>query len=379
MDSYHKDSDVTIAKVNKAYNKATSDINEDINKIFNKFHLDSKLTTTEVSDLLNSKISTKELQSIRNRIYSIQDEDIKRYMMAQLNANAYKARITRLEALKESIAINTKVLADTENRATTMGYVDSIKSAYYKNTFDIQQGLGFGFNFAEMPTGTIQEILKQNWSGKHYSKRIWNNTDVLAERLEETIMAGLMQGKNSRMMAIDLEDLSTMGKMAAERLVRTETTYITNQAELESYRECGIDRYVFVATLDTRTSNQCKEHDKKVYYVDKATPGENLPALHPYCRSTTIAYFGEDNLNSLERRARDPETGKSEVIKNMSYDEWYKKYPDSDIIKDNNRKTSTPNWQGIDYNSNYNKKEAIQQIKDVHGIEFKDSRNLINY
>ena len=68
-----------------------------------------KLSVSEARQLLNSKIPKKELDSIRTKIYGIQDEELKKYMIAQLNAEAYKARITRLEALKESIYINTNL------------------------------------------------------------------------------------------------------------------------------------------------------------------------------------------------------------------------------------------------------------------------------
>ena len=173
--------------------------------------------------------------------------------MSQLNADEYKARITRLEALKESIYINTKKADDVELQQSQLGY---IKEAYYLNIYDIQKGTGIVTDFAALPVNAIEEILKNNWSGKHYSERVWGNSDVLASKLEEVITSGIMSGKNSK-------------KMAAERLVRTETTYVTNMVELESYKELDIDKYIFVATLDLRTSPMCREMDGKIFEVSK--------------------------------------------------------------------------------------------------------------
>lgn len=327
MAEYHRNSDTTINKINAAYDRALKDINEDINNIFYKYKLDSELSEKEVKQLLNSKIPKKELEDIRAKIYGIQDEELKKYMMAQLNAEAYKARITRLEAIKESIYINTKLAADVEIKQSTKLYTDNINKAYYYNIYDIQKGLGIGFNIAEMPLESVQEILKNNWSEKHYSKHIWKNTDILAEKLEEVITRGSMTGKSSRRMAMELEKLTNYGKFASERLIRTETTYVSNAAEIESYKECGIDKYIFVATLDLRTSNQCRERDRKVYRVDKAQAGVNLPALHPHCRSTTRAYLGKETLEGIQRRARDPETGKTYLVPgDMSYKEWHDKF-----------------------------------------------------
>ncbi len=364
MESYHKNSDNTIALINSTYDKAIRDINKDINKIFYKYQLGSKLTSKEARELLNSNISKKELEDIRRKIKQIQDDGIKAFLMAKLNSKAYKARITRLEAIRESIYINSKIIADIEKRASTLGYIDNINNAYYHSMYDIQKGTGLAFNFSTMHATLIEEILKNKWSGKHYSKRIWNNTDILAEKLGETVTAGLMSGKNSRRMAAELEELTQYGKHAAERLVRTETTYITNQAEIASYKECKIDKYVFVATLDLRTSLLCREHDKKVYEVLKAVSGINLPPLHPYCRSVTIAYFGEETINNLKRLARDPKTGKTYLLdKNIGYEEWYKKYV---IDKYGERKTKM--FEKMIKNKSSDRKQ-YKQYKKVLGKE----------
>ncbi|HAT4312912.1 TPA: hypothetical protein I9097_000143 [Clostridium perfringens] len=326
MASYHKNSDETIFRINKAYDKAIADINSDIKKIFNKYAIEYKLSKTEARQLLNSYIHAKDLKSIRDKIKYIQDEDLKKYLMAQLNYSPYKARITRLEALKESIYINTKLLSQEEFKLSTSDYIDNMNEAYYRNIFDIQKGIGLGFTFSEMPIDFIEEVLRNKWSGENYSKRIWNNSDVLADRLEEVIRSGLMSGKSSKRMAKELDDLSSYGKFASERLIRTETTYVTNMAEIESYKECNIKKCVFLATLDLRTSKICRSMDGKVLIVGKAKPGVNLPPLHPFCRSTTIAYLGKGTLETLQRRARDPVTGKNYIINNMNYNEWYDKF-----------------------------------------------------
>lgn len=369
MAEYHRNSDTTINKINSAYDKAIKDINEDINNIFYKYKLDSQLSEKEVKQLLNSKIPKKELDDIRAKIHGIQDEELKRYMMAQLNAEAYKPRITRLEALKESIYINTKLATDVEIKQSTRLYTDNIKKAYYTNLFDIQKGLGIGFNVAEMPLETVQEILKNNWSGKHYSKRIWHNTDVLAEKLEEVITNGLMTGKSSKKMAIELEELTNYGKFAAERIVRTETTYISNAAEIESYKECGIDKYVFIATLDLRTSSQCREHDKKIFNVKDSEAGVNLPPLHPHCRSTTRAYLGESTLKDIKRRARDPETGKTYLVPgDINYQDWYDKF-----VVDKYGKDKTEVFEKMIKNKSSDRKQ-FNKFKEYLG---KDSPNTL--
>ncbi|WP_099335811.1 minor capsid protein [Clostridium cadaveris] len=360
MAEYHKNSDKTIFKINNAYHKAIEDINNDINKIFYKFATDGDLSEEDARILLNSKIPKKELDEIRAKINFIEDADLKKYLMSQLNADAYKARITRLEALKESIYINTKKAADVELQQSQLGYINNIKESYYRNIYDIQKGTGIVTDFTTLPVNAIEEILKNNWSGKHYSERVWGNSDVLASKLEEVITSGLMTGKSSKKMAAELEELSTYGKMAAERLVRTETTYVTNMAELESYKELDIDRYIFVATLDLRTSPMCREMDGKIIEVSKGIPGENLPPLHPWCRSTTRAYF---EGMTRRRRARDPETGKNYIVEEMDYKEWYQK-----CVVDKYGEQKAETFQKMIRNKASDRKQ-LNEFKEVLGKE----------
>jgi SPP1 gp7 family putative phage head morphogenesis protein len=327
MNDYHRDSDDTIEAITDAYEKAIENINKEIQRMFTKFVKDGELTTEQAIKILNQKVTNKELDEIRELVYSIEDKDIKRYLMSRLNAPAYRARMTRLEALKGQAYIESKRIADVEVRASTAQYIDTINTAYYRNIFDLHKGLGIGFDFAAISNKTIEQILKNPWSGKHFSKRIWENTGVLAEKLTEIITSGLMSGKSYYQISKELEEYTEYGQYAALRLIRTESTYMANMAEIESYKECEIDRYIYVATLDLRTCGICRPLDRKLFKVSEARPGKNLPPMHPNCRCTTRAYLGPDTLKDIQRRARDPKTGKAYLIPaDMNYEQWYQKY-----------------------------------------------------
>ena len=63
--------------------------------------------------------------------------------------------------------------------------------------------------------------------------------------------------------------------------------------------------------------------DRKRVKISEAVVGENLPPLHPWCRSTTRMGIDDEVLATMQRRARDPQTGKTySVPANMSYSEW---------------------------------------------------------
>ncbi|MCY9553221.1 minor capsid protein [Paenibacillus apiarius] len=319
------------------------DVQTEVEKIFKRYAKDGVLTPAEAKKLLNEPVTNNEWKAIKAKIKDVKDPRIKRQMLNRLNAPAYAARITRLQALKENAYLQSKIIADAEIRASTTGYMATINEAYYRTMFDIQQGLGVGFEFAAIPKHVIETIIKRPWSGDQFGKLIWRNTDVLADRMMQVITAGFMGGVGIDKMARELEDLSIVGKHAANRLVRTETTYMANAAEMESYDEAEIDQYIFVATLDNRTSEVCQEYDGEVCKVKDATPGVNMPPLHPYCRSTTRAYFGPKTLKNIQRRARDPVTGKMQLVPgNMKYEKWYKEYGIENRMSKLSAKSSAP-------------------------------------
>lgn len=324
MASYHRSGDKTIAIVSNAYDKAASDIRLEMDKIFKTYATNGKVDPKIAKKILNEKISDTEWNRIKSQINSIQDPDIKRQMLMKLNAPAYRARLTRLQALQEDVYIKSKVLADVEIKQSKLGYVKTINDGYYRAMYDTQHGLGIGFNFAQMPNSTIQEILMNPWSGQHFSARVWGNTDILAANLTNILTSGFMSGASRKQMTDQLMAVTDSGKFAASRLIRTEYTYMANQAEHAAYKAADIEEYMFVATLDKRTSPPCRRADRKVFAVKDGMPGKNMPPLHTFCRSTTIAYFGEENLSKIQRRARDPVTGQNELVPaNMSYEKWY--------------------------------------------------------
>lgn len=325
MKSYHKDADKTVQLINKAYDKAQKDIQDGIDTIFTTYARNGELSPEQAKRLLNQH-TPNPLLKLAKKIYpSIKNKQIKRWLLKRINAPAYRARITRLEALKESVFLRSKEIADVEIALSESSYLKTINSAYYRNMFDIQRGTGYGFEFARMSDKAIEQIILNKWSGEHFSDRVWSNTDVLAEKVTEIVTAGFMSGVGQSAMIAELSEMMNVGKFAASRLIRTETTYMANAAEMASYEEAEIEKYQFLATLDLRTSEQCRAKDLKVFKVSEAKPGVNMPPLHPFCRSTTVAYFVDEELSNIQRRARNPITGQNELVPaNMNYIEWHK-------------------------------------------------------
>ena len=93
--------------------------------------------------------------------------------------------------------------------------------------------------------------------------------------------------------------------------------------EKQSYKECGVKKYRYLAALDSRTCPICGNLDGKVFAVSEMKIGVNCPPMHPECRCTTVAAIEGQSLEGMERRTRDPVTGKTYLVPaSMNYQEW---------------------------------------------------------
>ncbi len=327
----------TLHAVRTAYDAAVKELNQDIDRLFFRFMTHDGLSEEAARELLAQALTQTELDQIRSRIGLIRDAETKDRLMRQLKASVTRAGISRLEALKEDIYIQTSRMADAEIRMSGRRYFEVVENEYLHNVFDCQQQLGFAYSFSRMPAGVIQQILNEDWSGKHYSTRIWGNSLVMGSRIEDTVqqilLKGSMTGSSSHRLAAELDEITGAGMYAAERLIRTETTYFVTMADLHAARQRGTKRLRFVATLDQRTSEECREHDGKIIPIGDAVPGRNIPPLHPFCRSVIIDVV--EGLTHKVRRARDPKTGKNVLVPaDMTYPEWKKSLVDTGVLKE---------------------------------------------
>lgn len=307
-----KTSEAYIKRVRKMYDKAYRDLNKDIETIYKNYSKDTGIDVDTLKTLLTKKETDKVFKELKAKGY---DKYVK---------DNYKSRITRLEQLKAQIYTKAKDVYSEEELINHQCYSEVYKNSYYRTIYDTQMGTGYNFGFGTIDDNLVKAVLNERWSGKNYKARVWGNTDILAESVSEIVGASILNGQSLSKTSKEIRERFGVSKYYAERLIRTETNHFYNEADAMAYEEMGIDKYVFVAVLDNRTSPMCQDHDNKVYDYKDKKEGVNFPPLHPNCRSTTRGYLGEEAEKHLQRRARDPKTGKSELIDNMSYKEWVK-------------------------------------------------------
>ena len=323
MDKAEKQAD----KFDEIYRQSKTYLDKQINKVFDKFQRDYGLSERDARQVLKNMKDQKDLNELRKVLEARPNDPNIQRLLADLDSPAYSYRMKRLERLSDDLDRMRESIYHSEKTGSDAFYSDLMKDSYYKATFDLQQQTGLAYSFSNLPETEIKHLKVLKWTGEGYSDRIWGNTGALASSVKDELLMGLMTGRSVKDTAQAIAERFEVGQNNARRLVRTESAFFHNQMELLSYEDAEITKYKFVAVLDRRTSEICQEHDNKVYDTDKAVPGVNYPPLHPWCRSTTIAHDEDIDYSKLERRARNPKTGKVEYVPaDMTYNEWYDKY-----------------------------------------------------
>lgn len=352
------------------YGNAAKYLSGKMDSIFERYASQYGLSETEARRLLNNLEDKDSLDELKRQLESGQSDLSRSELLRLLEAPAYRARIERFQELQRQIDVLMRNVYRQEKKLSTSHYADVIQKSYYESTFDIQQRAGFGFSVARIDQKQVDALLDSKWSGKNYSSRIWGNTQALAEELKEELMLCLITGKTEREAAERLTLRCAKGASAARRLIRTESCYVSNQMEMQSYQECGIKKYRYLATLDLRTSKICASLDGQVFLVADQQPGKNCPPMHPWCRSTTTAYVSDEELSRMKRRAYNPQTGKTELVPaDMHYAEWYAKYVEGKTTASSKKSVAKGLGSGIINSPDTEEGASMMEIRSLGRID----------
>lgn len=303
--------------IGQAMRDAQDYLTQEAASIFRTFANRFDLSEEQARAELARPIARAEYDRLVARIATLPRGAERTALEVRANSGAYAYRISRAEALKENIAIETARVSQVVEDQLTGQLRFTATEGYAQRMYDLQRQTGSAFAVPDMDA--LRVAIDTPWSGASYSQRIWGDRDRLAGALEETITNGYLSGKSHAKVARDIQERFGVSFREAERLVRTETSHISNQADLAAYRDAGIEQYEFDAALDSKTCPICGHMDGQVYDVANAETGENLPPMHPHCRCTTVM---ADKTKGLQRRGRDA-NGKNVLLPgDMTYDEW---------------------------------------------------------
>ena len=192
-------------------------------------------------------------------------------------------RLNRLEGLQYSIRMA---------EANIAGYADDLMTPYLTELSrrGVNYGmetLGFGKNFYSINSDIVKQFVGAPWcNGENFSTRIWNDTQKLAETLNQQIAQGFARGDSYERLTKQLQDrFKRVNKRDAYRLIYTEGTYVMAESSMQPFTQ-DFQKYRIVTAEDDRVCPVCSGISSEVFEIEDRQPGTNFPPFHPYCRCT---------------------------------------------------------------------------------------------
>lgn len=309
-------------RIARLYREAADELQETIDSYFEQF----KKRDEEMKALIGTVQNGKEWT----------EQDYKLWRLNQIG------RGRRYEALREKIAQRM-----TNAHETAIAYVnDATPGIYSLNrnyaAYTIERVAG-NVDFTLWDEQTVRRlIVEQPDLMPYYPKAAAVKRGIDLEygkkQITKCVTSSVLQGKSIKGISDDLQRyIPTMSRDSAIRTARTAVTGAQNAGRQDSYNaaeKMGIRlKKEWLSALDKRTRHahamldgQKVDPDKpfKVDGYEIMFPGDtSAPGYLVYkCRCTMVAEVDGVDTSDAMRRARDPETGESVLIKNMTYQEW---------------------------------------------------------
>jgi SPP1 gp7 family putative phage head morphogenesis protein len=227
-----------------------------------------------------------------------------------------KVNVSDIPKIERQIQEEIRNIAVSEVAIVTAILSTVCALAYYRTAYEIEKNIGVVVSFSLLRKEMIDEIINFNWSGTHFSQRIWNNTNALVKALRTELYIGIQQGESIDKIAKRIDKQFNSKAYQSQRLIRTESTRIISSAQEKIYRDSGVVQKVqWIATLEGSTCEQCARLDGKQFDLDDET--KPTPPKHPNCKCCFIGI-----VEGYEpKKRKDNET--KQVIEYKNYDEWY--------------------------------------------------------
>lgn len=316
----------TVQSITPAFDQAQAQIEKEINAWYARFARNNQISIQEAKKLLN----TKELQEFRWDVqeyikYGRQNAIDQQWMKELENASA-RFHISRLEALK----IRTQNAAerafgnevDQIDKMAARLYTDD----YYHTAYEIQRGLGIGFDVSQIDQRKLDDIVSKPWTSdnKTFKDRIWTQKSAMISELHNQMTRMCILGKSPDEAILEMEKFVDKkvknAKNAAGRLVMTESAFFASAAQKDAFNDLDVEKYEIIATLDGHTSEICQNMDGKVLDMKDFQPGVTAPPFHVWCRSCTAPWFPDNDDGT--RAARDADGQTYYVPASMKYEDW---------------------------------------------------------
>lgn len=294
-------------RLQKEYNRQIADIETQINDFISKTAIEGNMSLDEAKKYLSPMdydLFKLRIKNVQRRYRNIGGDNF----AETINRLYKRENLTRLEAMKAEIELQMGAISIDQSTMTE----EFLRDYYVSTSEDEMKLINERLGLSESPFNTpaletLAPIVQYPYTGEMFSERIWNNNQLLAKSLVDTLTLGMVQGKSIDKMSKMLKDkiYDSSGKKPStfnvRRVVRTESAFIQERAKHDTNVKYGLDKYIIICACDERSCKLCNKKHDTPYPESMRTMGDNSPPFHPQCRCTTAPYIPDDELELFEQ------------------------------------------------------------------------------
>lgn len=312
----------------KNYRNAQRQIEGQIAAWYQRFADNNGITLAEAMRMLTSKELEEFKWSVYDYIQYGQENAINGTWMKQLENASARYHISRLEALKIQTQQSLEVMFGNQLDSIDSAMRSIYTNGYYHTAFEVQRGVGVGWDFATLDEKKINKVINKPWAadGKNFSQRIWSNRQKLVNELNTELTRNIILGQDPQKAIDAIARKMETSKKVTRRLVLTEAAFFSSAARKDCFSELDVEQYEIFSSYDEKTCGICQNMDGKHFPMSQWEVGTTAPPFHVQCRCTPIPYFN-DEFSAMGTKAARDENGKTVFIPaDMTYKEWKEKY-----------------------------------------------------
>lgn len=327
----HDQADKYLQSLEDIYRGAEQSVQRDIESWYQRFATNNKVTLAEARKMLTAGQLEEFKWTAEQYVKAAQRANLSEDWIKKLENASTRFHVSRLEAIQLQIQQQIELLYGNQVDGVDDLLKDVVSNGYTRGAFEIQKGIGLGWDFTALNQKKLETLLSKPWTtdGRTFRDRCWVNKDDLVDVVNKELIQGMLRGDPPSKIITAIQKQFGTSRYKARRLVHTETSYFNAVSKIQMYKDLGMDQIEIVETLDSRTCSTCQPLDGKVILLSQYEPGVTVPPFHPNCRGTTCPHY--DDMDG-KRAARNADGEVYYVPANMTFTQWKKAFVDG--VKD---------------------------------------------
>lgn len=275
---YIKDEQEYQRQLNDIYRNMLDNCQKEIDAFYAKYAAKENISISEAK----KRVSKLDIAAYERKAKKyVKDKDFSAKANEEMRLYNATMKINRLEMLKANIGL--ELIAGHQELEDFMGGI--LKG---RTEDELKRQAGILGKTVQKNAQKANALVNASFKNATFSDRIWMYQDELKNDLAKMLQSGLIQGKNSRVLAKEVQRRFDVGASSAERLMRTELARVQTEAQKQSFQRNGFTLYEFI--VNRGCCPICAGLDGKHFSVEKMMPGLNAPPMHPHCRCSTAPW-----------------------------------------------------------------------------------------